>query len=161
MTPNPESPKFKQNYIPENARENVKKIGEIFSQIKEDVRLGKWNGITSEDINLEYNTYNSWTKIKVKLTDNNEHRHHFAIQLFPDNGFGDGTDELNLEYHFEGELDENVLSIRSFADYLCAYLAWEGLEPKLTDYDELTNSNKRILMHLTKMMSSTVFRAYP
>jgi len=135
MTPNPESPIFKQNFIPEYACENAKLLGVTFSKIKENVRLGKWHGISEDDITLEYNNYDGCTKIEATLVDYNSHTHHFIIQLLPDNGFGDGTDYLYIKYLFEGKFDENVLSVRSFAEYILPYLEWEGLEPKLIQCD--------------------------
>lgn len=135
MTPNPEAPIFKQNYIPENACENAKLLDLTFSKIKEDAKLGKLQGISEDDIALEYNNYDGCTKIEATFVDSNNHTHHFIIQLLPDNGFGDGTDYLYIKYLFEGEFDENVLSVRSFAEYILPYLEWEGLEPKLTQCD--------------------------
>lgn len=135
MTPNPEAPIFKQNFIPEYACENAKLLDLTFSKIKEDARLGKLQGISEDDISLEYNNYNGCTKLEAIFVDSNNHTHHFIIQLVPDNGFGDGTDHLCIKYLFEGEFDENVLSVRSFAEYILPYLEWEGLEPKLIQCD--------------------------
>ena len=135
MTPNPESPIFKQNFIPEYACANVKMLGDVFSKIKENARLGRWEGISENNITLEYNNYTDFTKIDTTLVDSNNHIHHFIIHLLPDNGFGDGTDYLYIKYLFEGKFDENVLSVRSFAEYLSIYLEWEGLEPKLIQCD--------------------------
>lgn len=135
MTPNPESPIFKQNFISEHACENAKLLGVTFSKIKEDARLGKWKGISEDDIILEYNNYNGCTKIEATLVDYNHHTHHFIIQLLPDNGFGDGTDYLHIKYLFEGKFDENILSVRSFAEYRSYYLEWEGLEPQMIQCD--------------------------
>jgi len=94
MTPNPESPIFKQNYISEYACENAKKLGEVYTQIKNDAKHGRWNGITDNDITLEYNTYDGRTRVEAKLIDNNTHTHHFIIQLLPNNGFGDGMVQI-------------------------------------------------------------------
>lgn len=135
MTPDPDSPIFKQNFIPEHACENAKLLYLTFSKIKEDAKLGKWQGISEDDITLEYNNYNGCTEIEATLTDPNNHIHRFIIQLLPDNGFGDGTDYLYIKYLFEGEFDENVLSVRSFAEYILPYLEWNGLEPKLIHCD--------------------------
>ena len=135
MTPNPEAPIFRHNYIPEYACENAKLLGVTFSKIIENVSLGKWHNISEDDITLEYNNYDGCTKIEATLVDYNSHTHHFIIQLLPDNGFGDGTDYLYIKYLFEGKFDENVLSVRSFAEYILPYLEWNGLEPKLIHCD--------------------------
>ncbi|MCM1293361.1 MAG: hypothetical protein NC111_05910 [Bacteroides sp.] len=136
MTPNPESPIFKQDFISEYASEEAKKLGEIYRLIKEDAKQGKWKGLSEDNVTLEYNNYDGCTVIEAILTDSNHHTHHFTIQFLPDNGFGDGTNYLYLKYLFEGEFDENVLSVRSFAEYLATYLEWEGFEPILIHCDK-------------------------
>lgn len=133
MTPNPLSPQFLRHEVPENACDNSKKLSEYYFLLREEIIKNRWNGISVEDITLTYSTYNEFTKVEVILTDCNHHRHHFIMQLLPDNGFGDGTDSFELTYLFEGTFDENALSIRSFANYLSTYLEYEGLEPKLIE----------------------------
>lgn len=135
MTLDPESPTFKLNYIPKYACEDAKLLDLTFFKIKEDARLGKLQGILEDDISLEYNNYNGCTKLEATFVDYNNHTHHFIIQLFPDNGFGDGTDYLCIKYLLEGEFDENVLSVRSFVEYILPFLDWEGFEPKLIQCD--------------------------
>lgn len=164
MTPNPESPIFKQNFIPEYACENAKLLGVTFSKIKENTRLGKWQGISEDDISLDYNNYDGCTKIETILVDFNNHTHHFIIQLFPDNGFGDGTDYLYIKYLLEGIFDENVLSIRSFAEYLSTYLEWEGFEPILIHCGkeiEWLTSIDWVYRDFCKLVDSTISKLKP
>lgn len=134
MTPSPNSPAFIIHEVPQYACDSAQKIAEAYYKIKQDAKNGRWNGIT-DDIKLEYNTYDGCIKVEAKLIDTNHHNHYFTIQFLPDNGFGDGTDYLYLKYLFEGEFDENVLSVRSFAEYLSTYIEWEGFEPELFNCD--------------------------
>lgn len=134
MTPNPNSPAFIIHEVPQYACDSAQRIAEASYKIKQDAKNGRWNGIT-DDIKLEYNTYDGCIKVEAKLIDTNHHNHYFTIQFLPDNGFGDGTDYLYLKYLFEGEFDENVLSVRSFAEYLATYLEWESFEPELINCD--------------------------
>lgn len=165
MTPNPESPIFIRHEIPEYACANAKKLGEIFLLIKTEAKHGRWCGITENDVTLDYNFQNGCTRINAKLIDSNRHTHHFTIQLVPDNGFGD-TDEdyLCLKYLFEGEFDENVLSVRSFAEYLSIYLEWEGFFSTITHCDrgiEIVDSIDYIQKDYCKMIDIAISKFRP
>lgn len=138
MTPNPNSPQFISQNVPEYACDNSKKLAEYFVLLRELIEKGQWQGISKEDISLTYNTYDGCTKIEVDFKDNNRHIHHFIMQLVPDNGFGniDEEDTFSLIYLFEGVFDNDVLSVRSFAEYLSYYLAFNGFEPTLIKCDK-------------------------
>ena len=108
-----------------------------FSTYFNGFSIGKWKRIEAKDILLTYNTYNGTTEIKIKFLDENKHIHHFAMQLVPDNGFGNNEeDSFRFIYQFEGSFDENALSVRSFAEYLSIYLQYEGFDPQLFNCDK-------------------------
>lgn len=138
MTPNPNSPQFIRHEVPEYAWKNSKKLAEYFVLLRELIEKGQWQGISKEDIFLTYNTYDGRTKIEVVFKDSNSHSHHFIMQLMPDNGFGDidAEDTFSLTYLFEGVFDNDVLSVRSFSEYLSYYLAFNGFEPTLINCDK-------------------------
>ena len=136
MTPNPNSPIFIKHEVPEYACDNSKKLSQSFSKLREEILKNRWNGISEKDIGLTYNTYDGCTEIEIVCRDNNNHTHHFIMQLVPDNGFGDTDNDIfRLIYLFEGKFDENAISIRSFAEYLSIHLRYEGFEPELINYD--------------------------
>ena len=136
MTPNPNSPIFIKHEVPEYACNNSKLLSIVYSKLVEDIRHEKWQGISISDIALTYNTYDGCTEVKIVYKDNNNHTHHFIMQLVPDNGFGDiNEDNFRLIYLFEGKFDENAISIRSFAEYLSIHLQYEGFEPELINSD--------------------------
>jgi len=69
-----------------------------------------------------------------------------------------------LKYLFEGEFDENVLSVRSFAEYLSVYLEWEGLEPRLTNCDkgiEMPGYINYIYEEFCKLLDTTISKLRP
>lgn len=137
MTPNPNSPQFIRHEVPDHACENSKKLSQLFHMLKIQVSMGKWNGISEPDVSLTYNTYIRSTEVSVVLHDSNHHSHYFTMQLVPDNGFGDtDEDSFGLIYLFDGKLDENVIIVRSFAEYLIKYLHFEGFEATLIKCDK-------------------------
>lgn len=137
MTPNPNSPQFLIHEVPDYACDNSKLLSSYYSRLVEDIRHGKWQGISISDIALTYNTYDGCTEVSIVFRDRNNHAHHFIMQLVPDNGFWDIEDDsFRLIYLFDGKFDENALSIRSFAKYLSIYLEFEGFEPTLIQCDK-------------------------
>lgn len=132
MTPNPSSPHFIKHEVHEYANENAKKLSELFYMLKRQASQGKWDGISENDFSLTYNTYDGSTEVTAVLQDDNHHSHYFTIQLIPDNGFGNSREDcFRLLYFFEGNFNESAVCIRSFAEYLAAYLHFEGFEPTL------------------------------
>lgn len=164
MTPNPNSPAFIMNEVPEFACDSAKQVTEVYSKIKEDAKNGKWKGISEDNVSLEYNNYDESTRIEAILNDSNNHIHCFTIQLLPDNGFGDGTDYLYLKYQFDGVFDENELPVRSFTEYLFVYLEWEGFNPLLIHcgkgIDWLTTTD-RVYYEFCKLIDSTISKLKP
>lgn len=136
MTPNPNSPIFIRHEVPEDACDNSKKLSQLFLLLREQIANNKWDGITKNDIDFTYNTYDGTTQVNIIFCDDNKHLHYFSMQLIPDNGFGDNNDSFRLIYKFEGCFDENALSIRSFAEYLSVYLQYEGFDSELFDGDK-------------------------
>ncbi len=137
MTPNPNSPQFLIHEVPDYACDNSKLLSSYYSRLVEDIRHGKWQGISISDIALTYNTYDGCIEVNIVFRDRNNHAHYFIMQLVPDNGFGDTDDDsFRLIYLFDGKFDENALSIRSFAKYLSIYLEFEGFEPTLIKCDK-------------------------
>lgn len=164
MTPDPFSPEFIIHEVPKNACDNAKKLSHLFHILKKHVSQGKWNGINDKDITLTYNYYNGHTEIEIVFKDSNNHIHHFIMQLLPDNGFGDGTDFFELIYLFEGVFDENVLSIRSFAEYLSVHLQYEGFETKLIKCDKgisIPSSVKCAYEYICKIIDITLANIKP
>ncbi len=137
MTPNPNSPIFIKHEVPEYACDNSKKLSQYFSKLSGEILKNRWNGISEKDITLTYNTHDGCTEVEIVCIDNNNHSHHFIMQLVPDNGFGDTDDDkFRLIYLFEGKFDENAICIRSFAEYLSTHLQYEGFEPELIKCDK-------------------------
>lgn len=133
MTPNPDSPIFIKNEVPEYACDNSKMLSQLFFRLREEILNNRWNGLSSENISLNYKVWKSDVEfIEIVFNDCNKHNHHFCLQLTPDkNGFGDIG--CILRYDFEGFFGGTGLVIRSFAKYLLAYLQYEGFEPKVID----------------------------
>lgn len=164
MTPDPFSTEFIIHEVPKNACDNSKKLSHLFHILKKHVSQGEWNGINDKDITLTYNYYNGHTEIEIVFKDSNNHIHHFIMQLLPDNGFGDGTDVFELIYLFEGFFDENVLSIRSFAEYLSVHLQYEGFETKLIKCDKgisIPSSVKCAYEYICKIIDITLANIKP
>lgn len=137
MIPNPNSPIFIKHEVTEHACDNSKKLSEYFSNLREEILKNRWAGISEKDITLTYNTYDGYTEVEIVHKDNNNHTHHFIMQLIPDNGFGDTDDDsFRLIYLFEGKFDENAIGIRSFAEYLSVHLQYESFEPELIECDK-------------------------
>lgn len=137
MTPNRNSSFFIRHEVPEYACENSKKLSKLFHKLKKQVAQGKWDGISEKDFYLTYNTNDGCTEVTAVFHDDNHHSHYFIMQLVLSNGFGDtDEDHFRLIYHFDGKFDENALSIRSFAEYICIHLEFEGFKPTLIKCDK-------------------------
>ncbi|MDE6538049.1 MAG: hypothetical protein K2M13_08470 [Muribaculaceae bacterium] len=160
MTPNHNSPRFLRHEVPAYACENSKKLSQLFIRLREQIANNKWEGITENDIDLTYNTYNEFTEVNIKFRDDNKHLHHFSICLLPYNGWGNVEDDsFHLSYYFDGTFNENVLFVRSFAGYIATYLGYEGFELTMVNCDKgiwLESSMKYAFEDFCKLIDITI-----
>lgn len=165
MTPNPNSPIFIRHEVPEYACENSKKLSQLFLLLREQIANNKWEGITENDIDLTYNTYDGFTEVNIKFCDDNKHLHHFSMCLLPCNGWGNVEDDsFHLLYYFEGTFNENALFVRSFAGYIATYLGYEGFEPTMVKCDKgiwLESSMKYAFEDFCKLIDITFSHLKP
>lgn len=117
MTPNPDSPKFVRNEIPDDASATAIRLREIHKLLKANIEACVWHHVTSDCIRLDYNTYDGRVRITVGFTDKNKHSHTFSIIFY-------GDEKLRCEYEFEGCVDAPVISFRSYAEWLMLQL-WQ------------------------------------
>ena len=117
MTPNPDSPKFIRHEIPDYASAIALKLRDDYKLLKANIDAGVWHQIASDNLRLDYNTYDGRVRITIGFTDKNEHSHTFSIISYSDK-------KLQCEYEFEGSVDAAVLSFRSYAEWLMLQL-WQ------------------------------------
>lgn len=117
MTPNPDSPKYIQHEIPDYASADALKLRDDYKLLKANIDAGVWHQITSNNLHLDFNTYDSRVRITVGFTDKNKHSHTFSIIFY-------GDKKLQCEYEFKGSVDAAVVSCRSYAEWLMLQL-WQ------------------------------------
>lgn len=115
MTPNPDSSEFIRHEIPECESQTALRLKDVYNMLKADVDDCVWKPITQDDICLEYNTYLGSIRIKTGFIDRNNHIHTFSIDY---NHFG----KITCNYLFEGSVNANVISFRSYAEWLMVQL---------------------------------------
>lgn len=117
MTPNPDSPSFITHDIPDNASEAALKLRDSYRMLKANILACVWSYVSTDDIELTYNIYDGRVLISIMFTDSNNHTHTFTI-----NSFGEG--KAICEYLFEGSINADAVSFRSYAEWLMLQL-WQ------------------------------------
>ncbi|MBD5387245.1 hypothetical protein HDR70_05110 [bacterium] len=117
MTPNPDSPSFITHDIPDNASETALKLRDSYRMLKANILASTWSYISIDDIELTYNIYDGRVLISIMFTDSNNHTHTFTITSF-------GEGKAVCEYLFEGSLNADAVSFRSYAEWLMLQL-WQ------------------------------------
>lgn len=120
------------NYVPESAGKTAKRIGQIFNQLKEESKAGRWDTITPQNFFLEYDTNYGTLDTYIIYVDINQHKHQFRLSYFDDwleppltaaNEFGEFVcDNFVLIYLFEGIFDDEAPFVRSFPGYIASCL---------------------------------------
>ena len=72
------------NYVPETASKTAKRIGQIFNQLKEVSKVGRWDTITPKNFFLEYDTNYGTLDTYIIYVDINQHKHQFSLGYFDD-----------------------------------------------------------------------------
>ena len=132
MTPDPNSPVFIQHHIPKVAPEYIKQFEDIYSLLKTNIEALVWQPINANNISLDYNTYTTVANIEIRFSDKNAHNHRFKLvgQTYCPCG-----EHVYCEYEHEGVFDENVVSYRSYAEWLMLELWRDGFDASLCNCD--------------------------
>lgn len=137
MTPNPNSPRFISNEIPSSASSEMKKFADYLTGLRRSTADGRWNGITSDNFSLEYNSYDNSVQLRFTYNDTNDHLHIVTARLVTGTYYG-STRFAKCEwlYMFEGgTFNRNVCTIRSFAESLMLKLWDAGVDVELCNCD--------------------------
>ena len=117
--------------VPDTASKAAKKMGQVYNQLKEAARAGKWANITSEDIALKYYPFTADVEVKGAFVDANNHKHYFCLLYNNSNNppidFDDFGNEvrcnLTCSYFFAGQFDDDRAGVvMSFVDYISTCL---------------------------------------
>lgn len=119
MTPDPNSPAFISHEIPDSASETAIKIKDIAELLRVNLSAFVWLGADENNLMLTYNTYTGDAGIEVCFTDTNNHSHHFFVK-----SMGLTRTQVVCEYLFEGSINADVASFRSYAEWLMLQL-WQ------------------------------------
>lgn len=150
MTPELNTPQHIMHEVPDNACESSKQLAGIFDTLREEVLKTRWEGITVDDIILNYNKNSGKTEVIVTHGDANGHLHRFMMQLIPDTELEETHDDnFLLTYSFKSNFNENDPKTRSFVSYLSEYLSFNGLELSQTlhPYIEKNIDDKHIVRY--------------
>lgn len=129
MTPNPESPAFIVNEVPQCASESALKISKLYKSVKSLVN--RFNGLLRlESFGLIYNTYTGIAQIRVVYVDSNGNKHINTIASVTAKSIG-------LFYLFEPSFpkDLEIRFYRSFAELLMVKLWAIGINSELNNCD--------------------------
>ena len=87
----------------------------VYETIKKEIRKGRWEGISEDDITHSYDTRTATTNIIVKFTDRNNHTHICTLQYNPDFriDWAPEKEVISIIYRFEGKFEKG-LKHRSF-----------------------------------------------
>lgn len=128
MIPNPDSSEFIRHEIPDCASKIVLRLRYFYDLLKANINASVWKSITLDDICMEYNTYLGSVCIKAGFIDKNNHTHSFSIDY---NQFG----KITCNYLFEGSVNANVISFRSYAEWLMLQLWKYDIDSELCHCD--------------------------
>lgn len=128
MTPNPDSKRFISHVIPDSASETALKLRDSYRMLEANVRASVWPHITTDGMDLKYNTYDGRILISIFFTDSNNHTHTISI-----NSFGNGG--AVCQYQFEGSINADVVSFRSYAEWLMLQLWQFEIDVELCNCD--------------------------
>lgn len=137
MTPTPDSPQFIVHKVPDYACAEAKTLEKVFFFIKNKARNNNWFGIKEEDVSLTYNLQTQKLTLEIGLTDYIGVKHKCLINhIFYDMGYSQNS-SVWCEYLFEGGnvFDNDIMSVKSFAEYVMLLLWREGLDAELSKCD--------------------------
>lgn len=117
MTPNLDSTEFIKHYIPEDASKAALKMGDVYELLKANASADAWQNVNEQNLLLTYNAHTLDVAIEVKFIDTNNHTHHFQFKLL-----GTSGNMISCEYRFEGGVDADVASIRSYVEWVVIQL---------------------------------------
>lgn len=119
MTPDPNSPCFISHEIPDSASESALRIKDISELLRANLSALVWLGINEKNLVLTFNTYTGDATVDICFTDANNHTHHFYVK-----SMGYTRNQVVCEYLFEGSFNAEVVSFRSYAEWLMLQL-WQ------------------------------------
>lgn len=136
MTPDPRSPIFIRHDIPSDASRNVQSFANTFNELKTLADKNRWPGITSQNLVLEYSTYDNNVWFIITFRDKNDHSHTLTITLQQEVEALSGIALCSIEYLFSADnFKEGVLTVRSFAEDLMLELWRWSIDAELCRND--------------------------